>query len=108
MSKFLMEASYSAEGAKGLAKEGGSARRKAVETMVAGLGGKVEVFYYAFGKADVYLIVDVPDAATAMALSLAVNQSGVVTLKSTALVSVEEVDEAAKKAVPYRAPGKEE
>jgi hypothetical protein len=30
MAKYLLEASYTAEGAKGLAKEGGSSRRKKI------------------------------------------------------------------------------
>jgi uncharacterized protein with GYD domain len=101
-----MEASYTAEGTKGLVREGGSSRRKMVEEMVKGLHGTVEAFYYAFGTPDVFLIVDVPDAVTAAALSLAVNQSGAVQLKSHALMTPEEIDQAAKKSVSYRAPGK--
>ena len=106
MPKYLMEASYTADGVKGLAKEGGSSRKKTIEALVAGMNGTVEAFYYAFGDADVYLIVDVPDAASAAALSLAVNQSGAVTLKTHVLMSVEEMDQATKKSVAYRAPGK--
>jgi uncharacterized protein with GYD domain len=106
MPKYLLEASYTADGAKGLAKEGGSSRKTMVEGMVKSLNGKLEAFYYAFGAADVYLIVDLPDAVTATALSLAVNQSGAVQLKTTVLMSVEEMDQAAKKSVSYRAPGK--
>ena len=106
MPKYLMEASYTAEGAKGLAREGGSSRRKTVEEMISGLQGKLEAFYYAFGTSDVILIVDVPDAVTAAALSLAVNQSGAVQLKSSVLMTPEEMDQAAKKAVSYRPPGK--
>jgi len=106
MPKYLMEASYTAEGAKGLAKEGGSSRRKIVEEMVKGLDGKVESYYYAFGSSDVFLIVDVPDSAAAAALSLAVNQSGAVQLRSHVLITPEEMDQAAKKSVRYRPPGK--
>lgn len=106
MPKYLMEASYTAEGATGLAKEGGSSRRKTVEDMVQGMQGRLEAFYYAFGGSDMYLIVDLPDAATAAALSLAVNRSGAVRLKTIVLMTVEEMDQAAKKTVAYRAPGK--
>jgi uncharacterized protein with GYD domain len=101
-----MEASYTAEGAKGLAKEGGSSRRKAVEEVVKSLKGNLEVFYYAFGTPDVFLIVDVPDAVTAAALSLAVNQTGAAQLKTHVLMTPEEMDQASKKSVNYRAPGK--
>lgn len=106
MPKYLIEASYTAEGTKGLMKEGGSSRRKAVEEMSKGLGGKVEAFYYAFGSTDAYVIADLPDAATAAALSLAVNASGMVNLRTHVLMTPEEVDQAAKKSVSYRAPGK--
>jgi uncharacterized protein with GYD domain len=106
MPKFLMEASYTAEGAKGLAREGGSSRRKTVEEMVKALHGTVEAFYFAFGTSDVFLIVDVPDVATAAGVSLAINQTGAVQLKSQLLISPEEMDQAAKKSVSYRAPGK--
>ena len=106
MPKYLLEASYTAEGTKGLVKEGGSSRRKKTEEMVEGLHGKLEAFYYAFGTSDVFAIVDVPDAVTAAALSLAINQSGAVHLKTHVLMTPEEMDQASKKSVNYRAPGK--
>jgi uncharacterized protein with GYD domain len=105
MPKYLIQGSYTAEGAKGLAREGGSKRRAVVEEAIKKAGGKMESFYYAFGDADVYAIFDLPDTASAVALSLAVNASGAVSLKTTPLFSVEEMDEAAKKQFAYRAPG---
>jgi uncharacterized protein with GYD domain len=106
MPKYLMEASYTAEGTKGLVGEGGSSRRKKVEEMVKEMHGKLEAFYYAFGTSDVFLIVDVPDAVTAAAISLAVNQSGAVHLRTHVLMTPEEMDQASKKSVNYRVPGK--
>ena len=106
MPKYLMEASLTVDGAKGLAREGGSSRRKAVEEMVKGLHGTLEAFYFAFGTSDVFLIADLPDSVTAAAVSLAVNQSGAVHLKSHVLITPEEMDQAAKKPVNYRPPGK--
>ena len=106
MPKYLMEATYGVEGVKGLAKEGGSSRKKTIESLVQGMGGKLESFYYSFGHSDVYLIVDLPDAASAVAISLAVNQSGAVQLKTHVLLSTEEMDQAGKMSVAYRAPGK--
>ena len=105
MAKFLITASDNADGAKGLMKEGGSSRRAAVQKALEGVGGKLEAFYYAFGKDDAYVIVDVPDTASIIAVSLAVNASGVVRVNTTPLVSVEDVDAAAKKPIRYRAPG---
>lgn len=106
MPKYLVQGSYSADGAKGLLKDGGSKRRTAVETMAKGFGGRVESFYYAFGDTDVYAIVEVPDNVTAAAVSLAVNASGVVSLKLTQLLTAEEIDEATKKTITYQAPGR--
>jgi len=54
----------------------------------------------------VYLIVDLPDQATASAISLTVNATGAVRLKTTPLISMEELDQATKKKVKYRMPGK--
>lgn len=106
MAKFLCRASYGPEGAKGLAKEGGTSRRQMLDSLVKGLGGGLESFYFAFGEADVYATVDLPDNITAFALSLAVNQSGSVSVKTTPLLTCEEFDQAAKKQVAYRAPGR--
>jgi uncharacterized protein with GYD domain len=105
MPKYLIQASYVGEGLKGLLKEGGSGRRAAVETVVKGMGGTLESFYYAFGQDDVFGIVDFPDNETAAAFALAVNASGVVKARTTVLMTPEEVDEAAKKTVDYRPPG---
>jgi uncharacterized protein with GYD domain len=106
MVKYLFEGRYSAEGAKGIAKEGGSSRRAAVTKMTEALGGKLEGFYFAFGDVDVYALVDVPDAVTASAIALAANQSGVVSLKTIVLITPEEVDAAAKKSVEFRPAGR--
>lgn len=105
MPKYLVQASYTAEGAKGLLKDGGSKRRAAAEAAVKGLGGRVEAFYFAFGETDVYVIADVPDNASAAAISLAVSASGAVRTKTTVLLTPEEIDQAAKRTVSYRPPG---
>jgi len=106
MPKYLITGNYGVEGTKGLVKGGGgTARRKAVEEMMHGAGGKVEAFYYAFGNDDVYVIVDAPDNVTVAAISLAVNATGAVAIKTTALLTPEEMDQAARKSVSYRAPG---
>jgi uncharacterized protein with GYD domain len=105
MPKFLIKASYSPEGARGLMKEGGTARRAAIQKLIEGIGGKVEAFYYAYGEDDAYVITDVPDAASGIAVSLAVNASGAVRLATIPLITPEEIDAAIKKSIPYRAPG---
>jgi len=106
MPKFLFEANYTPEGAKGIVKEGCSARRAAVEKTVAALGGRLEAFYFAFGAVDAYVIVDLPDNVTAAAMALAVGQSGLASTKTVVLVTPEETDAATKKSVNYRGPGR--
>src|SRR5262245_19195859 len=105
MAKFLFQSSYTVEGAKGVAKAGGSARRAATKELIESVGGKVEAFYFAFGRADVCVICDLPDAASALAVSMAVNTSGIAHVRTTPLITPEEVDAASKKTVKYRAPG---
>jgi uncharacterized protein with GYD domain len=106
MPKYLFQANYTAEGAKGIIKEGGSARKSAIEQAVKTLGGRLEAFYFAFGGVDAYVIVDLPDNVTAAAMALAVGQSGLATTKTVVLLTVEEADAATKKSVPYRGPGR--
>jgi uncharacterized protein with GYD domain len=105
MPKFLIQASYTTEGAKGIVKSGGSARRKAVEELLASVGGKLEAFYFTFGEEDAIIIVDVPDNETALALGMAVGASGAVRSRTTVLIPLEEVDRAAKRQIHFRPPG---
>ena len=105
MPKFLIQANYKPEGVKGILKDGGSKRRALVEQMTGGFGGKVEAFYFAFGDTDAFVIVDAPDNVTAAAVALAVNASGLVSTRTTPLLSPEEIDQATKKSVTYRGPG---
>ncbi len=105
MAKYLIAASYTTDGARGVLKDGGTKRRQAAEQVIKSAGGKLEGFYFAFGETDAYVIVDAPDAATVAAVSLAINATGAVNTKTIVLLSPEEIDQAAKKNVTYRAPG---
>ncbi len=105
MTKFLIKATYTSDGAKGLLKAGGTSRKQAVEKMITEMGGKLEVFYFAFGNDDVYAIAEIPDAATAAAISLSINASGLVTVSLTVLLDPEEIDKATHISVNYRSPG---
>jgi uncharacterized protein with GYD domain len=105
MPKFLVKGSYTSQGAQGLAKAGGSSRVEAVKKMIEGAGGKLEAFYYAFGDTDVYAIVEAPDVATAAAMSMTINASGMVELSLIPLITPAEIDAAAKKTIQYKAPG---
>jgi uncharacterized protein with GYD domain len=105
VAKYLFEASYEVEGLRGLVREGAAHRRATIEGTVAAMGGHVEALYYAFGDVDVFLIVELPDNVAANALSISVNQSGAVRIKTTVLLSAEDVDQAIGRKVDYRAPG---
>ena len=105
MPKYLVQASYVGEGLQGLLKEGGSSRKKTVETVIKGMGGTLESFYYAFGEYDVFGIAEMSDNVTAAAFSLAINASGAIQARTTVLMTPEEVDKAVKKTVDFRPPG---
>jgi uncharacterized protein with GYD domain len=105
MPRYLVQGSFSTEGAQGLLKEGGTSRRDTIATMIAGVGGTLEAFYFAFGSADVLVLAELPDNATAAAVGLAISASGAVSTNTIVLLTPEEVDEATKKNVGYRPPG---
>lgn len=105
MPKYLWQAAYTADGTKGLLQEGGSQRRAAAEEALKSVGGKLEAFYYAFGETDAFVIADVPDHVSVAAASMAVNASGAAVVKTTVLLTAEEIDQAAKKSYSYRPPG---
>jgi uncharacterized protein with GYD domain len=103
--KYLIQAVYTADGAKGLLDKGGTARRKAVEAAAKSVGGSVDHFYFAFGETDAVTILDLPDHASAAALALTVSSSGGVETTTTVLLTPEELDAASKKSAEYRSPG---
>jgi len=106
MPKYLLEVSYTAEGAKGLLKDGGSKRRAAAQAVIESVGGKMESFYYAFGDRDVLVIADVPDAVSAAAMAVALGASGAVRGKTTVLLTADDLDAAVKKSAQYTPPGR--
>lgn len=106
MPKYLISASYTTDGLKGLHKDKASGRRKAIADALESLGGKLDAVYYALGKDDVYVIADLPDVTSAAAMGIAVSATGMAHTHTTALLTVDEADRAIEKAVKYRAPGR--
>src|SRR5258707_4678859 len=102
MPKYLIESSYGAEGAKGIMKGGGTARRAVVQKMVESLGGRIDAFYFVFGENDVHVILDLPENLTAAAISLAVMSTGAARTKTTVLLTPEEIDAAVEKTGDYK------
>jgi uncharacterized protein with GYD domain len=105
MAKFLIEARYGPEGAKGVAAAGGTARRDAIAQLFESAGGRLEAFYFAFGETDAYVLGDLPDTETAAGLALAVNSVGAVSITTKVLLTPEQVDTAARKSIDYHPPG---
>jgi uncharacterized protein with GYD domain len=87
-------------------KDGGTKRRKRTEEILKAAGGKLEVFYFAYGEHDAYMIADIPDTASVAAICLAVNASGAATLRTTVLLTPEDLDKASEKTFAYTPPGR--
>ncbi|MFE3327447.1 GYD domain-containing protein [Streptomyces sp. NPDC059176] len=105
MPKYLVQASYTAEGTTGLLAEGGTGRKEAVERVLRSCGGTLEWMYYAFGDDDLYVVVDMPDDVSMVATSIAVRATGTVTSRCIPLISPEDIDAATRKQVDFRVPG---
>ena len=106
MPKFMLQVSYTLEGVRGLAAQGGSARKKAAAAAVRSVGGKLETFHFAFGADDAYTIVDMPDNEAAAALALAISAGGGATVRTVALLTPEEIDAAVARQVSYTPPSR--
>ena len=105
MPRYMIRANYTLEGLQGLLKEGGTGRKKAVETLTSSLGGHLLSLDYAFGDDDVYVICELPDDETAAAVSLRISASGAVNTKTIKLLSPEQIDAATQRELEYRKPG---
>jgi uncharacterized protein with GYD domain len=105
MPKYLISANYTSEGMGGVRAAGAKARVDAVTSMLESMGGKLESFYFAFGDTDVFAIAEAPDDEAVAAVAIAINSSGAVSIRTTKLLTVEQVDDALGRAVDYRPPG---
>ena len=105
MPHYLITASYSPDGIKGVLKNGGTARADAVKKAMEALGGSMHSFHFAFGGDDAYVLVEAPDNIAIAALSLAVSATGLAATKTITLLTPAEIDEAARRQVSYTPPG---
>jgi uncharacterized protein with GYD domain len=105
MPKYLFEASYTAEGVRGIKEAGAASRAKAITDMTAALGGSLVSFHFAFGDVDAYVVVDLPDDEAAAAAAFTVGASPMTRLKTVKLLTLEEADAAIRRSVDYRPPG---
>jgi uncharacterized protein with GYD domain len=83
-------------------------RRKAAQSYIESVGGKLHGFWYAFGAHDGYTLWEAPDNVSMAAVALAITAGGALSsYETTVLLTVDETVEALRKAkqVGYRAPG---
>lgn len=105
MPKYLVQATYSADGRKGLLKEKASGRKAAVVAALKAAGAKLDAFYYTLGPDDVVMIVDAPDNVAIASVSMYAAATGLVSVRTTPLLTVQEVDKAILQPSKYRGPG---
>ncbi len=105
MPKYLIQGSYTRDGLEGLIEDGGTGRRKAVEGLARGVGGSVEAFYFSFGGDDVFAVMDLPDDETAAALAVTIGRSGAVDVRTSVLLTAEQMDRVLEMKVDYSPPG---
>ena len=106
MAKYMIKASYSHEGMKGVMAKGGSARAEAIEKLASDVGGSVESVYFSFGSDDIYAIVDAPGNEAMAAIAGTVGQTGALSKYETiVLLTPAQIDEASNLTVDYTPPG---
>jgi uncharacterized protein with GYD domain len=106
MAYYMYQASFTPEAWAKMVREPQN-REAAIRPTIEKLGGRVVGYWMAFGEADAVVIVQMPDNVSAAAASLAATAGGGLrSLKTTALMSVDESMEAMRKAAAagYRAP----
>jgi uncharacterized protein with GYD domain len=83
-------------------------RRKAAQSYIESVGGKLHGFWYAFGSYDGYTLWEAPDNVSMAAVALAISAGGALSsLETIVLLTIDETLDALRKAqqVKYRAPG---
>ena len=83
-------------------------RRKAAQTYIESVGGRLHGFWYAFGAHDGFTLWEAPDNVAMAAVSLAITGGGAMSsYETTVLLTVEETMEALRRVeqVRYRTPG---
>ncbi len=83
-------------------------RRKAAQTYIESVGGKLHGFWYAFGTYDGYNLWEAPSNVSMAAVALAITSGGALSkFETTVLLNVEEAMDAMRKAaeVRYKPPG---
>lgn len=103
MPKYLFRIRYDSSGAQAIVDKGGTARVDMARQLSESLDGSLEAFYFTFGADDAIAIADLPSNEAAAAVALTVN-SGSVSLETSALLTADEMDAAAKLSPSYSPP----
>jgi uncharacterized protein with GYD domain len=83
-------------------------RRKAAQTYIESVGGKLHGFWYAFGTHDGYNLWEAPDDVSMAAVALAISGGGALSsFETTPLMTVDDTMDALRRAgqIQYQAPG---
>jgi uncharacterized protein with GYD domain len=83
-------------------------RRKAAQSYIESVGGKLHGFWYSFGDYDGYNLWEAPDNVSMAAVALAISGGGALaSFETTVLLTVDETIDALRKAyeIRYRPPG---
>ncbi len=105
MPKYMLEVNYTLDGVRGVVAKGGSARKAAAKAAAESVGGTLDSLYFAFGGTDAFAVADLPDNNAAAALALKVTAGGGASVRTTVLLTPEDVDAATKMSVQYTPPG---
>ena len=106
MAHYLVQAAYTSD-AWSVLVDNPQDRSEPVRRMTEEAGGSLEAFYLAFGDFDVVAIVELPDDATAAAVSIATSAAGSIrAIKTTPLITTEDAVHALTKAkgISYEPP----
>ena len=107
MSLYLSKFSYTPETWARLIRNPDD-RRKAAQSYIESVGGRLHGFWYAFGTHDGYNLWEAPDDVSMAAVALAIAGGGALSsFETTVLLTVDETMDALRKAghIQYRAPG---
>jgi uncharacterized protein with GYD domain len=105
MGTYLMTGSYTAEGAAGVLRTGGSDRREAARVAIESMGGTLQSFHFALGSDEWYVIVSLPDNVAAAAIALVGTASGSLRTRAIPLITPEEMDAVVGRIPDFRPPG---
>ena len=93
-----------AEGLKNLQKQPPTALKAGVAKFVESVGGKLEFWYFDYGAATAYSVIDYPDEVAAATAQLSTNAAGFARVTIRPLLTAEEMDKAVAKWPPVRVP----